>query len=73
MPNARAPPLLSDDVGALVIINPRCGASPGQPGLAPSRKSGLNANTVPPYSTNRRGCARAGWLLALLAVHTDAP
>lgn len=48
MPNARAPPLLSDDVDAFVIINPCCGASPGQPGLAPSRKTGLNANTVPP-------------------------
>lgn len=46
MPNARAPPLLSDDVDAFVIINPCCGASPGQPGLAPSRKTGLNANTV---------------------------
>lgn len=31
-----------------------------RPVLAPSRKTGLNANTVPQHSTRRRGCAGAG-------------
>lgn len=41
------PPLLSDDEHAVVISSPCCGASPGRPVLALSRKTGLNANTVP--------------------------